>query len=160
MCIRDRLDDDFLRDMGEISVKRVAAGPRAKIRGEVIALFATNQVRDDVRSAARELAGDAGFGIRLEIPASLQTNLKALESVGYNMKKKFPNLKRNIRFDDDSMDLVLHFCTDPDAMQPWRRLRPAQARAMKSKMVVQPDQMVDVTEDDLESMMTINTGPP
>ena len=40
------LDADFLRDMGEVSVKRVPAGPRAKIRGEVIAVFSTSPIRD------------------------------------------------------------------------------------------------------------------
>ena len=157
-----KFDDEFLRDMGEIAVKRVAAGPRAKIKGEVIAVFATNQIRDDIKAAARELAGDVDSGIRLEVPASLQANLKALEAVSFNMKKNYPNLKRNVRFDDEAMDLILHFCPDPDTTEHWRRLRPDQAKAMKAKMTGQgsSSNTMDVTEEDLERMMTLGEAPP
>ena len=83
---RLKLDNSFLMDMGDVSVKKMAAGPRSKISGEVIAVFSTVAIRDTVRSMARELAGDPDAGVRLEIPYSLQPNLKALESVSYNLK--------------------------------------------------------------------------
>ena len=78
--------------MGEIGIKRVAAGPGSKIKDEVVVLFATVQVRDTVRRAAKELAGSSDAGVRLEIPYSMQTRLKALESVSYNLKKSTPVL--------------------------------------------------------------------
>ena len=86
--------------MGDVSVKKVAAGPRSKITGEVIAVFLMVAVRDAVRGMASELAGDPDAGVRLEIPHGLQSNLKALESVSYNLKKKYPDLRRNIKFDE------------------------------------------------------------
>ena len=114
----------FLADMGELSVKRVASGPRAKITGEVIAIFSSVDVRDAVRGAAKELAGSPDAVIRLEIPTSLQPSLKALETVSFHLKKKHPKLRRNIKFDDAEMDLVLDFSTDPDFGAPWRKVRP------------------------------------
>ena len=152
------LGPNFLTDMGEISVKRVAAGPRSKITGEVIAVFATVEVRDAVRGAAKELAGSPDAGMRLEIPRFLQPSLKALEAVSFNLKKKFPNIKRNIKFDDGEMDLVLDFCTNPDAGEQWRKVRPAQAKIKKASMV-RSGQTVEVSSDELEKMMEINITP-
>ena len=55
----------FLADMGHLSIKRVPFGPRSKIRDEVIVVFTTPEVRDVVRSSARELAAHPEAGIRL-----------------------------------------------------------------------------------------------
>ena len=115
---RLRLGADFLADMGEVSVKKVASGPRSKKVGEIIAIFSSTDVRDVVRGAARELAGHDDAGIRLEIPSFLQPSLKALEAVSYNLKKKNPDIKRNIKFDDGEMDLVLDFCLSPELGTP------------------------------------------
>ena len=79
LTTRLKLDRDFLLDMGEIAIKRVAAGPRVKIRGEIIAVFSSVAIRDAVKGAAKELAGSPDAGIRLEIPYSLQTNLKVVQ---------------------------------------------------------------------------------
>ena len=78
--MRDRLkiSSKFLSEMGELSVKRIASnGPR--IKDEITAVFSSIEVRDAVRRAAKELAGDNEAGIRLEVPTRLQPSLKALE---------------------------------------------------------------------------------
>ena len=154
LTTRLKLDRDILLDMEEIAIKRVAAGPRAKIRGEIIAVFSSVAVRDAVKGAAKELAGLPDAGIRLEIPYSLQSNLKALEAVSYNLKRKLPDLKRNVRFDDEEMDLVLHFSTNRYDRDPWRKVRPAQAKLMKEK-IIRPGRggAKEVTDGDLEKMM-------
>ena len=140
---------------GEISIKRVAAGPRSKITGEVIAVFASVEVREAVRGAAKELAGSPDAGMRLEIPRVLEPSLKALEAMSFNLKKRFPKIKRNIKFDDEEMDLVLDFCTDPEAGEQWRKVRPSQAKMMKASLV-KSGQSVEVSSDELEKMMEIN----
>ena len=152
---RLKLDNAFLVDMGDVSIKKVAAGPRSKITGEVIAVFSTVAVRDTVRGMARELAGDPDAGVRLEIPHGLQTNLKALESLSYNLKKKYPDLRRNIRFDDDEMDLVLHFSTNPEANVPWKKVKPEQAKALKAKLgrAAANNGVEDVTDEDLGNLL-------
>ena len=43
-------------------------------------------------------------------------------------------MKRNIKFNDDRMDLVLDFCLDPDGGAPWRKLHPEQAKETKRRM--------------------------
>ena len=155
---RLRLGAEFLSDMGEVSVKKVAAGPRAKKTGEIIAVFSSREVRDAVRGAARELAGQSDAGIRLEIPSYLQPSLKALESVSYNLKKKNPDIKRNIKFDDGEMDLVLDFCISPVDGAPWRRVRPDQAKLIKQSIAAKQGASAEITNVELEKMMDL-TGP-
>ena len=81
-----------------------------------------------MRGAAYNLAGQAEAGIRLEIPHHLMANFKALSSASYRLKLKYKNCKRNIKYDDETCDLVLDFKTGEDC--PWKKLRPAQARQL------------------------------
>ena len=90
----------------------------------------------------------------------MQPSLKALEAVSYRLKQKYPDIKRNIKFDDQESDLVLDFCTDPSTEQPWRTLRPAQAKAMKAKMGAREGKPEEVTEDELDSMLGVGSGAP
>ena len=108
-------------------------------------------MRDAVRRAARELAG---AGIRLEIPRYLQPSLKALEEVSYNLKKKNPDMRRNIKFDNGELDLVLDFCLNPSADPTWRSLQPAGAKAVKAKLSTSGAATKgEVDEDELNSML-------
>ena len=83
-----------------------------------------------------------------------------MEAVSYRLKLKYPDIKRNIKFDDQERDLVLDFCTDPSTEQPWRTLRPAQAKAMKAKMGGRDGRPEEVTEDELDSMLGVGSGAP
>ena len=98
-------------------------------------------------------AGDRDAGIRLEVPRSLQNSLKALEAVSFALKKNNPALRRNVKFDDEAEDLLLDFNLDPDGGKPWRRLMPAQAKAMRSKLRSEAPGAQEVGEDELDSMM-------
>ena len=143
-----------MADMGAISVKKVAASPGSKITGEVVAVFSEPEVRDVVRRAAKELAGASDSGIRLEIPHYLKPSLKALEAVSFNLKKKNDKIRRNIRFDDGDMDLILDFNTDPDGDGVWRRVTAAQAKSMKSKVGgAGPSRTAALTDQELEDML-------
>ena len=135
--------------MGEVSIKRVAEAPGSKICDEIIAVFATLEIRDSVKRAAKEFAGEAGLGICLEIPNSLQNSLKALELVSFNLKKKHQKIKRSIKFDDANMDLVLDFNTDPEN-NPWRRITADQAKKMKQQL---GDRTREVSDDELKTLL-------
>ena len=60
--MRDKLhlSSAFLKAMGQLSIKRVAEGPAAKIQDEVIAVFSTVEIRDTIRRAVKELGGGEG----------------------------------------------------------------------------------------------------
>ena len=89
-----------LASMREIGIKKVFSTPTSKIQDEVIAVFSSLEVRDAVKRAAKELAGDREAGIRLEVPRSLQGSLKALEAISFALKKTNPSLRRNVKFYD------------------------------------------------------------
>ena len=147
--------------MGEVQINPVFSNPKSRIKNEVCVVFVSQEVRDVVRRGARELAGDPSTGIRLEIPRHLQKNLKALESISYALKRKRPGMRRNVKFNDDRLDLVLDFCIDPDKDDAvWKKIRPDQAKAARSRMVVGGEPSTDVDESELDSLLEGDTGRP
>ena len=127
-----RLDTKTMTSIGDFSVLRVPHGPAAKIKNEAVVTYRTVEARDTVKSAARNLAGlGAEYGVRLEIPNKMKTAMKALQSISYEIKQKYPTARRNVLMDDESMDLALDFCTGEG--QPWRRITASQARSRKKK---------------------------
>ena len=118
-------------------VKRIGGNARSRdtasraIRDEALVVFESARDRDDVRSFAKNLER-RGRGLRLEVPDHLWPSFRVLQNVGYELKQKHPALKRNVLFDDDSMDLKLDLCTDPS--QPWRTIYPDGARRSLAKM--------------------------
>ena len=144
-----KLNSKFLHDIGDISIRKVAEAPGSRISDEVIAVFSTVAVRDAIKRAARELGGEAGFGIRHEIPNALQSSLKALEALSFHLKQKHPGIKRNIKFDDMTKDLVLDFSINPDAGD-WKRVTATQAVQMKTKF---SRGNTEVTNNELESLL-------
>lgn len=123
-----KLSDEVIDEAFDASIRKVPKARGSKITGEVIIEFPTTELRDLVKAAAYNLAGHQDSGIRLEIPGHLMNNFRALNSACYKLKQKFPACKRNIKFDDETCDLVLDFRTSE--MDRWRSLRPDQARAM------------------------------
>lgn len=127
---RLRLGEDVVMDTINCSLRRIPAAPRKKngIKDEVTVEFPSVELRDVVRGAAYNLAGQKEAGIRLEIAHHLVANFNALSSASFRLKNKHPNCKRNIKYDDENFDLVLDFKTSEDAR--WRKLRPQQAREL------------------------------
>ena len=134
----------------------MAAGTgSAKYKDEIIALFSSVEIRDAVRRAAKELGGTRDAGIRLEIPFNLQSSLKALEAVSYQLKQKNQGVKRNIKFDDSDMDLVLDFNVDPEGSGVWKWVSATQAKQMKQKINSAAGQSSLLSNDELGSLMDI-----
>ena len=122
----------FMESVGHFSVQRLPFGPSAKIQNEAVVTYLSTDVRDAVKSAARNLAGKgSSYGIRLELPNHLKSAMKALQAVSFEIKTKFPAARRNVLFDDETPDLVLDFATSEG--QPWRRMSSAQRILRKKK---------------------------
>ena len=71
-------------------------------------IFENRADRDQVRAGAPALAQyreDAGM--RLHIPDHLQRQFRALMNLSFDLKKRHPELKRNVKFDDDTLGLFL-----------------------------------------------------
>ena len=63
-------------------------------------------------------------------------------------------MRRNVKFDNAELDLVLDFSLDPDGGAPWRKIRPAQAIAAKAKLG--KSGVGEVDDDELDTMLAIS----
>ena len=129
---RLRLGEDVISDTGDCSIRKIPpARGKSGIQNEITVEFPTVDLRDVVRGAAYNLAGQTDAGIRLEIPHHLMSNFKALNSASYKLRQKYKECRRNVKFDDDECDLVLDFKISEEA--GWKRLKPSQARELLRK---------------------------
>ena len=112
-----------LDNVGTITVRRVVE-PRSKIKDEVVVEFETAPLRDSIKALGYKLEGMAA-GIRIEVPNFLRSDFHALQNLSYKLKLTSKDMKRSLKFDDESLGMVL------DIQMPgedWRRIRPEQAR--------------------------------
>ena len=144
-----RLDKDFVdQELGEVVLKRTRE-PRNKNQDEFIVTFETRQVRDAIKAAAPNLANfRETAGMRLHIPEHLQRDFHALMNLSYDLKKKYPGLKRNVKFDEEDGGLFMDFKLGDDV--EWKRVKPAQA--MKSNRR-RGDKTKVTNEEELESLL-------
>ena len=120
-----------------------------KIKDEVLITFETVGERDDVRSFARNLERK-GRGVRLEVPDHLCPSFRVLQEVGYKLKQKNSQLKRNIPFDDGAMDLKMDISTGKDE---WKTVLPAGARESLRKLRPKRCGRSRVSTEELDSML-------
>lgn len=120
-----RMDDSFLEDLGPTVIKQ-NKDPKAKIQNEVIVTIETKELRDAVRAQASNLANYPDCGMRLHIPNHLQKDFKALMGLAYDMKQKYSQLRRNVKFDEDDTGLFMDMQLTREGS--WKRVKPEQAK--------------------------------
>ena len=145
------LNESFTEeDMGPITIKRNIE-KKPKNSNEVCVIFDTKQIRDTVKAQGPNLANHReDAGMRLQIPDNLQKDFKALMSMAYELKQKNKDLKRNVKFDEESLGLFMDVQMKRDG--DWKRIRPSQAHrhlATRQKRTG-PDDMGD---DEIESLL-------
>ena len=124
---------------------------QSKNKDEVIVRFPDVATRDAVRSAAFHLAGK-NAGLRLEIPDTLRPSLRALESVAYNLKRTNPGMRRNVKFDDEKLDVVMDVRLNDSGT--WKKIRPGQAMAARVISGPPRDGEEEITADELQNCMS------
>ena len=128
-----RLDKPFIQEeLGEVKIIKPRE-PRNKNKDEYIVIFESKQVRDAVKAAAPNLANHReDAGMRLHIPDHLQKDFHALMNLSFDLKKRHPGLKRNIKFDEEDNGLFMDLKLEEGA--DWKTIKPAQAfRANKKR---------------------------
>ena len=55
-------------------------------------------------------------------------NFKALNAASYRLKQRYKDCRRNVKFDDEDIDLVLDFKISDKT--GWEKLKPTQARKL------------------------------
>ena len=141
-----KLDKNTIQSLGDFRVERVPFGPKSRQKNEMLVSFPTIEARDVVRGAATNLAGcGPDYGVRLEVANHHRGDMKALQSLSYDLKQKYPEARRNVLYDDDGQCLVLDFCLGEG--QQWRRLTAEQARRRSKNLTGSGSQGRSVVDD-------------
>ena len=122
------LDGNFvLHELGETTI-RPHRDPRSKYKDEAYVTFETKEVRDAVKARASYLANfrDDQAGMRLHLPNYLQRDFRSLMGLAYELKKRHPELKRNVKFDEEDLGLFMDMQLDKGGH--WRRVKPDEAK--------------------------------
>ena len=87
--------------------------------------------------------------MRLHIPDHLQKEFHTLMSLSYELKKKYPGLKRNIKFDEEDGGLFMDIKLNPDA--EWKRIKPREA---EKRIKVKKGKTKTMDEEELRSLFS------
>ena len=126
---------DFLRDRLLVSESRlpsikftvqpIESRRDSAIKDQVVVTFDDSRTRDEVKSKTTNLRGsDKGVGCQLEPPDHLRGQYAAFQNLAFCLKKKNPELKRNIKFDDRELSLIMDIKTD----EGWKTIEYQAAR--------------------------------
>ena len=86
---------------------------------QVVVTFESVSQRDEVRAKASNLRGaEKGVGCQLEPPDHLRGQYQALQNLAFCLKKRNPELKRNIKFDDRELALIM----DVKTAEGWKTI--------------------------------------
>ena len=108
-------------------------------------------MRDAVKASASNLANfRETAGMRLHVPNHLQRDFHALMNLSYDLKKKHPALKKNIKFDEEDGGLFM----DPklEEESDWKRVKPLHAIAANKKRRTQRTKSLG--EEELMSLLS------
>ena len=144
-----RLEASFIKEeLGQVTLMKPKE-PRNKNKEEYIVTFESKQIRDAVKANASHLANHRETaGMRLHVPDHLQRDFQALMNLSYDLKKRHPALKRNIKFDEDDCGLFMDIRLSED--KEWSRVKPQQAYAATK---ARRKKTRSLNEDDLKEML-------
>ena len=148
-----KMDGSFVEEeLGEVTIKP-CRDSRSRAKKEMIVIFESKQVRDEIKAHAHNLASGRGAGeeagMRLHVPDHLQRDFKVLMNLAYDMKRNNPSLRRNVKFDEESLGLFMDIQTREDG--DWKRIRPEQARkTVRNRSRPGP---VEMDETDIQSVL-------
>lgn len=109
--------------LGKMDVRRTKE-TNVKYPDEVVIIFQTKEARDAVKAAGKHLANEVQCGIRINVPTFMLEDYRLLASVGYMLKSTQTDVRRAIKYNDTSRNLILDVRIDNE----WRRVTAAEAR--------------------------------
>ena len=123
-----------------VSIRRTRTAYSSKIKNEVLILFDCTSTRDYFFSHAKNLSSSLrreSVGLRLDYPAYLGSDYRALDAYGAHLRKQAgTGFRRNIRFDDDTLGLHMdvNFPSNPGK---WIRVTPKLAKEHRDVATVE-----------------------
>ena len=138
----------------DIEVTKLTSHPESTAKEQVLVRFSTIRLRDEVKSLGRNLSGlDKSVGMQIEPPDHLRSHYQAFQKMAFQMKKKHPNLRRNIKFLDIETCLVMDVLTSAES--GWRTIMYEDARAVLKKTRARTE---SITLEELEDMVDVAPG--
>ena len=120
---------------------------KPKYKDEVIVTFEDKATRDHVKAQAPHVADHREkAGMRLHIPDHLQQSFRSLMNLSYELKKKHPELKRTVKFDEDELDLFMDIQTAAGA--DWKRIGRDQAQRFSDRRKETATMTIEEDEQD------------
>ena len=138
------LPDDF-------SARRIYSRPDYDAQDQVLVVFSSTRLRDEIKSLGRNLDGkDRKTGIQLEPPDHLRSHYQTFQRLAFEMKKKHKGLRRNVKFSDADLSLVMDVKLDASA--EWRQISHDDARNTLKKTRARSE---SISVDELEALVDI-----
>ena len=149
------LDQESLDELGELRLRKQTLTKKQKeagVRDEYCVTFDSKQTRDMIKARAARLANFRDTaGMRLQIPDHLQKDFKLLMGLSYELKQRNPDLKRNVKFDEDELGLFMDVQVKRDG--PWRQIKPEQARKAAANKPVTGSQTEDYRAEEIQDLL-------
>ena len=146
-----------LVDADVADIRRCRLTRSQQTKSEALVVFADIEARDLVASYARNLApfidaeNKPTAGLRPDIPGHLGGIHRTLVQYGYAMKRRYGgNFRRNIRFEDSDMTLVIDICI-PENGQPGKEWTTVDYQLAKKDRKVNNQDEMDEHADRLAS---------
>ena len=140
----------------DFEVKRVPSVPNYDAQDQVVVTFVSVELRDSIKALGKNLRGsDRKTGIQIEPPDHLRGHFQSFQRLAYQMKKKFPTLKRNVKFYDPEQTLSMDVLTRPDSS--WRTILYDDAKTILARTRERTD---SVSVAELEDMCDMGPGGP
>jgi hypothetical protein len=147
-------DNEIVLALPKSAFRRAPANRNARIKDEVVVTFSTYQDRDFYKSMAFRLAGKKDFSIRLELPNHLLGQHRVLSQAGQELRTSNKGCRTNVRFEEESLGLVLYYRTQNS--DTWKRVTPERAAAVVGKAVNRS--IEEASEEDLRQLLGPATG--
>lgn len=112
----------------DVSVVELPAPVGPPAQHQVLVNFRTVRTRDEIKTLGKNLRGESNVGIQMEVPDFLRGRFQTFQSLAFQMKKKNPTLKRNIKFVNSAMDLVMDIKLNQDS--DWKTIQYEDASAV------------------------------
>ena len=142
--------------LDDFEAKRVPSTRDYAAQEKVVVIFSSIELRDRIKSLGKNLRGtDRKTGIQIEPPDHLRGQYQTFQRLAFQLKKKFPALKRNVKFYDPEQVLSMDILTLPDAS--WRTILYDDAKIIMSK---NRERTESVTVAELEDMCNLGPGSP
>ena len=139
-------------DLAELEVERVLARPDAPAQDQVVVKFPSVRLRDEIKSLGKNLGGhDRSVGMQLEPPDFLRSHYQAFQRLAFQLKRKSPSLRRNIKFSDLDLSLTMDILTQPGG--EWRTVLYEDAKATLKKS---RDRQESISRNELDDLVDVD----